>query len=634
MLISAAAASLFAVIRSDPSIVLVYSMGGADWIRMPEALHLTTREPGDFQTSFRTRLAVQTVPSAADLQFRALQDAEVYVNSVRVAARRHAAERWKETRIVDLAAHLRPGDNTIQIEVHAQNAPRLLWATAPALSLRSNSKWETSSDGQTWVQAWPASAAISSTFSASFQKPWEGLLSALPLLGPLFLLVCILHYLPRQKRYEHFDLARVFTASRVRWMLILAWVVLAGNNMFKIPAWVGFDISGHFEYIHYIQRSVRIPLADEGWQMFQSPLYYLLSALPYAAFERMADQDTIIQLLRFFPLLCGMMQVEICYRVARRVYPEREDMQIVCTTLGGLLPVNLYISQYIGNEPLAGALSALVILWCIYLLTAPSPLLGARTTIGLAALLGCALLTKVTALLLVPPVCLVVYFRSRETSFRRRSRNVLILVAGVAIVSGWYYVRNWVELGKPFVGGWEANRGFDWWQDPGYRTPAQFLRFGWFLVQPIAPGTSSMLDGLYSTFWLDGLLSSNYMEGFRPPWNYSFVVAGAWLALLPSFAMLVGVGMVIAPMDPARKRVLIFALSCLAIYLAAYTYMHLSVPVFAIEKAHYIFGLTPICALLGTLGMDVLGKRRLGRAVSRAWFCCWALSAYVAYFVL
>ena len=106
-----AAAFLFIRIRNDPSIVLVYSRGGADWIRIPEAPRLSRRDLGDYQTSFRSQFTLAMVPTVANLEFRAHHDAKVYVNSVRVANTRHAADRWKETRIVNLAAQLRPGTN-------------------------------------------------------------------------------------------------------------------------------------------------------------------------------------------------------------------------------------------------------------------------------------------------------------------------------------------------------------------------------------------------------------------------------------------------------------------------------------------------------------------------------------------
>ena len=98
--------------------------------------------------------------------------------------------------------------------------------------------------------------------------------------------------------------------------------------------------------------------------------------------------------------------------------------------------------------------------------------------------------------------------------------------------------------------------------------------------------------------------------------------------------MLVGGSSVFTSTDPARKRVLAFALGCIALYFAAFAYLYLTLPVYSTGKATYTLGLAPAYALLGRCGMDFFGKRRLGRAISRAWFICWAVSAYAAYFVI
>ena len=79
--------------------------------------------------------------------------------------------------------------------------------------------------------------------------------------------------------------------------------------------------------------------------------------------------------------------------------------------------------------------------------------------------------------------------------------------------------------------------------------------------------------------------------------------------------MLVGIGSVFTSTDHARKRVLAFALGCVTLYLAAFVYLHLTVPIYVTGKAHYTLGIIPVYALLGTCGMDFFGKRRLGRAI-------------------
>ena len=83
--------------------------------------------------------------------------------------------------------------------------------------------------------------------------------------------------------------------------------------------------------------------------------------------------------------------------------PGKESLQVIGILLGGLLPMNLYMSQSLGNEPLVGCLTALLILLACQVFS------GVRaatreTAILMGFILGLALLTKVTAILIVPPL--------------------------------------------------------------------------------------------------------------------------------------------------------------------------------------------------------------------------------------
>ena len=64
--------------------------------------------------------------------------------------------------------------------------------------------------------------------------------------------------------------------------------------------------------------------------------------------------------------------------------------------------MNLYISQVVGNEPLAGLLSASAVVIGFHILTAESGVIPEKYFILLGTALGLALLTKVTAILLIP----------------------------------------------------------------------------------------------------------------------------------------------------------------------------------------------------------------------------------------
>lgn len=57
----------------------------------------------------------------------------------------------------------------------------------------------------------------------------------------------------------------------MRWGLLGLWAILSINNMFKLNYQAGSDVWGHIDYIDYIATKGTLPLAPEGWQMFQSP---------------------------------------------------------------------------------------------------------------------------------------------------------------------------------------------------------------------------------------------------------------------------------------------------------------------------------------------------------------------------
>jgi hypothetical protein len=114
-------------------------------------------------------------------------------------------------------------------------------------------------------------------------------------------------------------------AATLRWIVLTGWVVLGANNILKLPAPAGFDVGGHLDYIVFLLKNHRVPLATDGWQMFQSPLNYLVSVPLYHVLESVAEPATVVLLLRLLPLGCGFVQIELCYRASRRVFPGPSD---------------------------------------------------------------------------------------------------------------------------------------------------------------------------------------------------------------------------------------------------------------------------------------------------------------------
>ncbi len=625
---------VFLIVMKGHDTPLLFSEKGASWIYIDRPFIMEAQREGEHVT-YRKRFGVEQAPSPATLVVHALRVSEVYLDGKRIPPVAPGLSRWKGTETVDLTGLLAPGIHEISIRVSNRNGPAVLLAYSRPLKLFTGPGWEASYDELLWTRAVPAGKKKDPELAEQFDGSGRALVSLLPLYAPLFLAV---FFLSRSNTASQGWMEKirkfVSSASRVRWLLVALWAILIVNNILRLTLDIGMDIQQHYEYIEYVANTGRIPLAPEGWQMFQSPLYYVLSALLWKfPLSRWFDMTTAMMMLRVIPLLCGLLQVELAYRAARYVFPGRQDLQIWGTIIGGLLPMNLYISQVVGNEPLSGLLSAGAVVIGFFLLSSKQEVISDRYFILLGAALGLALLTKVTAALLVPlAVMLVVYvLNERRQTFGYVLLRVLLVCAVILVISGWYYVRNWIELGRPFVGGWESTA---WWQDPGYRTVSDFLAFGRSLSAPIYSAVQGFWDSLYSTLWLDGGLSGIGVYKFRPPWNYSFMISGALLALVPTVGILVGILVTLGKPSDGAHRAQLFSVFCMGVYIAALLYMYVTVPVWSTAKATYTLGIAPCYAILCVTGLDLLSRNNFMRATINGCLACWAVAAYCSYFVV
>jgi Flp pilus assembly protein TadD len=254
---------------------------------------------------------------------------------------------------------------------------------------------------------------------------------------------------------------------------------------------------------------------------------------------------------------------------------------------------------------------------------------------GLGLCLGAALLTKSTALLAVPVVfgallwktCLTP--RTGTPRFAIRIRQLGLALATCAAVCGWHYARLWAQFGSPLIGVWDPQLGFSWWQDDGYRTSAFYLRFGAALAHPWFSSFKSFGDGIYATLWGDGLFGGRADAVARPPWDYDLMAVGYWLALLPTFAVLVGgiLALVRFLRQPSPEWFLLLGLA----FLAALAMVHLSItlPYQCHVKAFYgLCALVPFCAF-GAWGLDELcGWGGKARPMIRILAGIWAVNSY------
>jgi hypothetical protein len=396
---------------------------------------------------------------------------------------------------------------------------------------------------------------------------------------------------------------------------------------------MGMDYDAHIAYVKFIVERGALPLANDGWQMFQSPLYYLLCA----GIAKLAGEwnGLVLRLFRLISVASALAQIEIAYRIARRVFAERADLQKVAIAVSGLLPMGFWVSQGIGNEPLHAALAAGTLWLAIRAADVGGPI-RPRDAALLGAVWGLALLAKVSAALLAAPLAWVVWVRIAREPARWPRELGSAALAGVATlaVAGWYYARNWIRLGTPFVGGW-LPRGDAWWQEPGYRVAEQWTRFGAALFAPWNAAIHGFWDGYYSTLWADGNLGSTTEFRDIPPWNYAPMLASHWVALLPS--ALVGIGFCAALWPPRRERgaeLLQAGAIAFATQIAAALVLFVGVPIYSQVKATHTLALTPVFGLLAAAGFRCIGRNEAARAALSAGLFGWAALVIASYLVV
>jgi hypothetical protein len=607
------------------------SEGGARWIKMTERVNLKTWTDRS-AVAYSGQFLLEKAVSDSVLTVRALGKTQVYLDGQSIAPFSERDDR-KNPRSIALR-DLSPGRHELIIAVSNEKGPALVLAYSDALGIFTGPGWKASMDGQHWLPVTLADDKKPADASLRFPSAFEAFREVVPVYLPLFA-VCFFLVLFFQSAPEKYPwISRTaWNPSSVRLTLLAAWAVLAVNNIMKIPLYVGYDVVHHYAYISYITEKGTLPLATEGWQMFQSPLFYLLSAGLWKFLSLFLPANAAQFLLRIIPLCCGALQVQLAYQAVRYVFPSRTDLQTLGTIVGGFLPMNFYISQVVGNEPLAGFLSAAAIVIALGILTKTGPLPKGRLAF-LGIMLGLACLTKFTAVLLIPAfVLLLIYVMSeKEQPPKSIVAGIAIFLGAVVLVSGWYYLRNWIALGKPFVGGWDIARGQVWWQDPGYRTVGDFISFGRSLSHPIFSAIYGFWDAIYSTFWLDGLNSSIVSYEIKPPWNYDFMLSGALFSLLPAGGIIFGIIRGVGKPKAAHPGQ-VFSAYCIAVYFTALLYLYVALPIYSTAKATYTVGLIPCYAIMCVSGLDVFTRNKYLRAAVYALLICWAVSAYASYFV-
>jgi hypothetical protein len=378
-----------------------------------------------------------------------------------------------------------------------------------------------------------------------------------------------------------------------------------------------------------------LPLADEGWEMYQPPLYYLLAAGLLRLTGRTAVDPGAIAWLHGLGWAAGLLQCAALLAGLRLVLGDRLRPLLAGLCLAVFLPMQLYMFQYVSNEGLHAALSSCALWLALRILHRGDT--SARSHLLLGTVLGLALLAKFSALVVCALTVAVLAGRLWTQGVREPrvyGRTIGALVFAALLVCGWHYARVTRQFGQPLVGNWNRATGFAWWMDPGYATAGTFFRFGRSLTAPLFSAFHGLPDAIYSTLWGEGLLGGAALLTIRPPWSYGLMAAGYLLALLPTLALITGLaaGAVRLVCAPRSEDVLL--LGVLGATAFAVLTLSLQLPFYAQAKAFYgLSALLPLCVLAGR-GFEILTRRsRLAGVLLSVLLGVWALNAYATFWI-
>ena len=647
----------------------------AEWVLYPAPASGGSRMAWDFPTVFRCSFVLSTEPQGATLRAAGFRRYQMTVNGTTLQPPQSEGQNWKKPAAFAVSKLLCVGTNRIEVTVFNSNAPPALWLSleGDGFRLASDENWICSYAGAAWLPARLASQPpprIKDTPMEWGETPLEGFRAQWRLLLLFTVLVAAVCSLgPRlAKRFTPgLKMSPGYSESLAVLLPVAAaavlWAALFANNLSALPVNAGYDRSGHVAYIRYIQSQHALPLANEGWEAFQPPLYYLVSAIVLGICRLSASSEAGIMVLRLVGFAIGLAEITFIWASLRLLFPGARGKQLSGFLFAAFLPPVLFLSQYVTNELLAGTLVTACLYQALRLMNLErGGSWGAYLGLGLC--LGAALLTKASALLALPAVAGGLVWKAlsvgspgsvqgagppepkgggeeigvgdrRWHQLRSLAPRLALMFAVCLAVAGWHYIRAWRHFGTPLVGVWDPRTGFPWWQDRGYQTREFYLGFGHVLSHPWYASLESFPGGLYATLWGDGQFGGASALADRPPWNYELMAAGYWLALpLTLFILAGGVSALIGFLRrPTPQWFMLLSLLFLAA--AALVQFSLSVPYYCNVKAFYgMAALLPCCALV-SLGFESLAARS-SRIRFGLWagLGVWAITSYASVWVL
>ncbi len=200
------------------------------------------------------------------------------------------------------------------------------------------------------------------------------------------------------------------------------------------------DEGAHFQYVAYVAQAWRLPrfegYAGVGYEAHQPPLYYFLAALLYHLTGGAGKG------VRLLSTLASMGVVWLTWLTLRRLLPHRPEVALTGMGFVAFLPMHLAIGSAVGNDALTNLLFASVLYGLLKM-----------GSVRLGVLVGLALLTKATAILLLPVVAIGLLLKAHRSGagWRVGVRHMAIACGIALLIGGWWFGRNALLYDDPLL---------------------------------------------------------------------------------------------------------------------------------------------------------------------------------------
>ncbi|PIR49426.1 hypothetical protein COU79_04950 [Candidatus Peregrinibacteria bacterium CG10_big_fil_rev_8_21_14_0_10_54_7] len=219
---------------------------------------------------------------------------------------------------------------------------------------------------------------------------------------------------------------------------------LRGFYMLSTHIWErSYDWEGHWDYVLYVLQHWKIPLASEGWQYYQPPLYYFINALALSPATLFHDEYLLMRLAQVLSLSMSIAALGAGIWIGTLLFRSEEKQKRLLFAAGiAFFPGLVFHASRVSNDTLLLLISFLFFgfLYRWWMRGSERDLLIASVCAA------CGLLTKSSALPLAALLlfCAFTHELRMPGHWRDSLRNFLLCFSILFALTGWHYTLRFV----------------------------------------------------------------------------------------------------------------------------------------------------------------------------------------------